>query len=183
DGLTADGKAMAALPLHPRLARLVVEGHRRGHLAGAALLAALLAERDPFRRQGDGRAGGSSRGDHRVRDGEALQGRRSAASGAAGGSAGEALVPPCDSDALARLELVRAAARDGRRRSTPYGELAAGSARRLAQAAEQLTALARRELGPPPPRQVDESEALSRALLAAFPDRLARRRADGDSRG
>ena len=163
DGLTAGGKAMAALPLHPRLARLVVEGHRRGHLAGAALLAALLAERDPFRRRAADEQGGGSRAVRR-RDAAALT------------------VPPCDSDAMTRLDLVRAAARDGGRRSTPYGELSGGAARRLVQASEQLVAIARRELGAPPRSEVDEHEALGRALLAAFPDRLARRRTAGDAR-
>ncbi|HEV8239206.1 MAG TPA: ATP-dependent helicase C-terminal domain-containing protein [Thermoanaerobaculia bacterium] len=168
--LTPDGEAMAALPLHPRLARLVLEGHRRGHLDGAALLAALLAERDPFRRPTRSREEG---------DGPA--------------------VPPCDSDALARVELLRGAARGGGARSTPYGEITAGAARRLLQAADQVSTFARRamrrpeptekarDLGTgttsPPPAHVDEAEALGRALLAAFPDRLARRRASGDARG
>jgi ATP-dependent helicase HrpB len=159
DGLTAEGRAMAALPLHPRLARLVLEGHRRGHLAGAALLAALLAERAPFRRRGDGRRGAGGSGD-----------------------AADSTVPPCDSDTVARLELVRAAARDAGRRNTAYGELAGGTARRLVQASEQLVALARRELGAPPRGDVGEHEALGRALLAAFPDRLARRRGAGEAR-
>jgi ATP-dependent RNA helicase HrpB len=159
--LTADGEAMAALPLHPRLARLVLEGHRRGWLDGAALLAALLAERDPFRRPA------------RPREGDTVP------------------VPPCDSDALARLELLRAAARGGGTRSTAYGEVAPGAARRLLQAADQIARLARRELGPTrsgaarssPESGATEAEALGRALLAAFPDRLARRRAAGDVRG
>jgi ATP-dependent helicase HrpB len=47
--LTDTGEAMARLPLHPRLARIVVEGHRLGHPDAAALAAALLAERDPIR--------------------------------------------------------------------------------------------------------------------------------------
>ncbi|WP_103333913.1 ATP-dependent helicase HrpB [Pseudotabrizicola formosa] len=46
-GITAHGRALAALPLHPRLAHmLVVAG------PGAAPLAALLAERDPLRGAG-----------------------------------------------------------------------------------------------------------------------------------
>jgi ATP-dependent helicase HrpB len=52
--LTALGREMAGLPLHPRLARLVVEGRRLGVPRRAALAAALLAERDPLR----GDAGG-----------------------------------------------------------------------------------------------------------------------------
>ncbi len=47
--LTETGEAMARLPVHPRLARLVVEGHRLGHPRPAAMAAALLAERDPIR--------------------------------------------------------------------------------------------------------------------------------------
>ena len=42
--ITAHGRAMAALPLHPRLAHMLLTAGR-----GAAPLAALLAERDPLR--------------------------------------------------------------------------------------------------------------------------------------
>lgn len=42
--ITAHGRAMAALPLHPRLAHMLLKAGR-----GAADLAALLAERDPIR--------------------------------------------------------------------------------------------------------------------------------------
>nr|WP_216366823.1 ATP-dependent helicase HrpB [Halovulum dunhuangense] len=44
-GLTARGRAMAALPVHPRLARMLLEGGRE-----AADLAALIEARDPLRR-------------------------------------------------------------------------------------------------------------------------------------
>jgi ATP-dependent helicase HrpB len=44
--LTAVGRQMAALPLHPRLARMLLEADARGTLADGALLAALLSERD-----------------------------------------------------------------------------------------------------------------------------------------
>jgi len=44
------GREMSRLPAHPRLARLLVEGRRRGCPARAALAAALLSERDPFPR-------------------------------------------------------------------------------------------------------------------------------------
>lgn len=40
------GRAMVALPLHPRLARVALEAHRRGLSDGGAMLAALLGERD-----------------------------------------------------------------------------------------------------------------------------------------
>lgn len=46
-GITAHGRALARLPLHPRLGHMVTKGG-----PGAARLAALLAERDPLRGQG-----------------------------------------------------------------------------------------------------------------------------------
>ncbi len=49
--ITPLGTTMAQLPAPPRLARLLIEGHRRGQLEVIAWIAALLSERDPFRRQ------------------------------------------------------------------------------------------------------------------------------------
>ncbi len=46
---TARGRVMAALPLHPRLAHMVLEGKARGRGLHACALAALFAERDPLR--------------------------------------------------------------------------------------------------------------------------------------
>jgi ATP-dependent helicase HrpB len=46
--VTAHGKAMAKLPLHPRLAHMAIRAKTRGLGAEAASLAALLAERDPL---------------------------------------------------------------------------------------------------------------------------------------
>ncbi|MEM7605284.1 MAG: ATP-dependent helicase HrpB [Myxococcota bacterium] len=44
DGLTDEGKRMRALPLHPRLARLVLEGERLGVGARACTVAAIVSE-------------------------------------------------------------------------------------------------------------------------------------------
>jgi ATP-dependent helicase HrpB len=44
--ITALGRRMLDLPLHPRLGRIVLEGERRGVPEDAALVAALLGERD-----------------------------------------------------------------------------------------------------------------------------------------
>lgn len=46
--LTSLGEQMAALPVDPRLARLLVEGARVGRTDEASLLAAMLAERNPL---------------------------------------------------------------------------------------------------------------------------------------
>jgi ATP-dependent helicase HrpB len=48
--LTECGKQMAALPLQPRTARLFLEGKRLGYGSRAAICAALLEERAPFKR-------------------------------------------------------------------------------------------------------------------------------------
>jgi ATP-dependent helicase HrpB len=60
--VTPLGRQMQSFPLDPRLARLVIEGARLGIPRGAAWAAAMLAERDPFdsRRNTGGVAGGSS---------------------------------------------------------------------------------------------------------------------------
>src|SRR5439155_8389212 len=45
-GITPLGREIAALPVHPRIGRLLMEGARRGCIEQAALAAALLSERD-----------------------------------------------------------------------------------------------------------------------------------------
>jgi ATP-dependent helicase HrpB len=47
--VTGHGRAMARIGLHPRLAHLVLKGRERGHGRVAALLAAILSERDFLR--------------------------------------------------------------------------------------------------------------------------------------
>ncbi|MBI1830095.1 MAG: ATP-dependent helicase HrpB, partial [Planctomycetes bacterium] len=46
--VTKLGQSMARLPVHPRLARMLIEGQRFGQAPRVALTAALLSERDPF---------------------------------------------------------------------------------------------------------------------------------------
>jgi ATP-dependent helicase HrpB len=50
NAITAEGRAMARLGLHPRLAHLLLQGRARGEPRLAAVLAALLGERDLLRR-------------------------------------------------------------------------------------------------------------------------------------
>ena len=50
--ITDHGRAVAAEPLHPRLAHMLVRARADGQGAEAALLAALLGERDPLRGHG-----------------------------------------------------------------------------------------------------------------------------------
>ncbi len=48
-GITEHGRQMAAMPMHPRLAHMLVAAHRLGHGRTACDLAALLGERDVVR--------------------------------------------------------------------------------------------------------------------------------------
>ena len=161
--LTDIGQAAARLPVHPRLGRLLVEGQRLGAPRRAALAAALLAERDPFQRP----------------DGPPAR-----------------TAPPTVSDVLDRVEALEAFERT-KRLDTPLGPLHRGGAYGVLEARDQLARLlgdhpggsARNGgTGVPPVRDmtggtpVPPDEAVLRALLAAYPDRLARRREPGSSR-
>ncbi|MFQ5567614.1 MAG: ATP-dependent helicase HrpB, partial [Paracoccaceae bacterium] len=50
--ITLHGRAMAARPTHPRLAHMTILAEESGEAAEAALIAALLGERDPLRAEG-----------------------------------------------------------------------------------------------------------------------------------
>ena len=50
NGITAHGRAMSSMGLHPRLAHMLLEAHARGAGATACAMAALLEERDVLRR-------------------------------------------------------------------------------------------------------------------------------------
>ena len=139
--LTPLGERLARLPVHPRLGRLLLEGHALGVPRTAALTAALLAERDPFDREGPARSASA------------------------------------DSDLDARLDALEELDLGGR---APRG-LRSGPGRQVLRARDQLLRLVEREPGGHA-RAEDPDEALTRALLAAFPDRLAVRREPGSDR-
>ena len=148
-GVTALGSTMARLPVHPRLARLLITGHRAGRTREAALLAALLAERDPFLRSPSSARGAGPRRASR-------------------------------SDLLDRLDALESFERgddfDGDRLNT-------GAARFVLRARDQLAEMAKRELGASGRGGDDKDAPLLRALLAAYPDRVARRREPRSPRG
>jgi ATP-dependent helicase HrpB len=141
--LTDVGRRMSRLPVHPRLARLVVEGETRGVGAAASLAAALIAERDirltaraSFGAGGPGAV--SDRGADVLDLVDLFQ------------QAAEARFRP---DVLRRLELDRRATEEVDRARR---QLLAGGDRRGARP--------------------EDEQALRLAILAAFPDRIARRR-------
>lgn len=153
--LTPLGRQLAQLPVQPRLARLLCEGQRHRCVEQAGLAAALLSERDPFER---------------------ADGRRVARQ-------------TSPSDLLDRVHALQSFAATGQRDSH-VGSLHVGAAEHLLRVRDQLL----RELrdsdegatGRPPTRGSDDHGAdkrLLRALVAAFPDRVARRREKSGNKG
>jgi ATP-dependent helicase HrpB len=156
-GVTELGHLLARLPVHPRLARLLVEGLRWGHPERVALAAALLSERDPFVRALD--------------EAPATESRRAATR----------------SDILDRVESLEAFEHGGQVH-VPSGRLNRGAAHFVLRARDQLLRTVRRETprstgDAAVPDAVSADDAVRRALLTAFPDRLARRREVGSRRG
>jgi ATP-dependent helicase HrpB len=212
-GLTSLGRRMARLPVHPRLARLLLEGERLGVPRDAALLAALLAERDPFvrpprrpaapgrpgerpapaadvsrsdlldrldallrwetggAREGPGGHGSDGRGSGGRGPGERGPGGRGPGDRSAGIATSGSLNPAAARFVLrARDQLAELAGRERGERDE-YGERGErGERGEPASGPATATAAEARD------------DALLRSLLAAYPDRLARRRAPHDPR-
>ena len=155
--VTELGVTLTKLPVHPRLGRLLLEGVRLGQPERAALAAALLSERDPFESH-------ASRVHHKASS---------------------------ESDVLERVEGLEEFERTGRE-ATSFGNISRGAAQFVMQTKEQLLRLVRSPAFRRNERQGDErppkggttnTEPLLRALLAAFPDRLAKRREANSPRG
>jgi ATP-dependent helicase HrpB len=183
--LTETGRRMLRLPLHPRLARLIVEAESRGVGREACLLAALVGERDiRWRREDFGPR-------PPLRPGARLF-EASDERGGAGTAAGHA-----DSDLLELYELFVEAERvrfeparlrelmldGGAVRSV--ARVAAQLARALAPGArgksaagqsKRATATGKSHAVAPHPLKPEAEEALLVSTLAGFPDRVARRR-------
>jgi ATP-dependent helicase HrpB len=146
--ITEVGRALVELPVHPRLARVAYEAARTGHRERGAALAALLGEKE-------------IRLSLRTRFGPGSD--RHAASG--------------PSDALARLEAFEAVASVGGLNAARVRahDLDVGATLAAGRTREQLSRLlARMRLEEAP--IFDEDEALLRALLAGYPDRVGKRR-------
>lgn len=151
-GITSLGRRIAALPVHPRLGRLLIEGSRLGIADRAALAAALLSERDPFVRELRGPG---------VRRGASVRSR---------------------SDVLDRVHALEEFDRSDRVDSD-VGTLHRGGAQQVLRSREQLARLAGKESRVRGQESEDVDQAFLRALFAAYPDRLARRREPGSRRG
>jgi len=152
---TEVGRRMLALPVHPRLARLVMEADARGEGARGCLLAALVSEREIRRASRTRIDAGAQRGTDEV--------------GA--------------SDLVARMEQIEAVEADGLRADAMrWHDLDAASVRAVIRARDQLARRLGhgRARGRAPRAETGEHEAFEALLVAtltAFPDRVGRRRA------
>jgi ATP-dependent helicase HrpB len=147
DAITATGRSMLRFAVHPRVARVIVEGERRGIADEACAAAALLSE-------------GDIRATSRATFG-AMRGNDAATEA---------------SDVGAQLDLLHevrdAGLRDGAMRSAGLDPAAT---RAVARAADQLSRSARRGSGGKEGARESLDSALRIALLAGYPDRVARR--------
>lgn len=151
-GVTPLGEQIARFPTHPRIGRLLLEGQSRGVPERVALLAALLSERDPFLRGTD--SGGRPQMHAKLRS---------------------------QSDTLDRLSALEEFAQRGTRHSV-LGEINANSAKFLIRAAEQFVSMLPRRGVVVATPETHSDIAVMRSLLAAYPDRVAKRRGPRDRR-
>jgi ATP-dependent helicase HrpB len=167
--ITGLGRRMLRLPVHPRLARLALEAAARGASDGGALLAALLGERD-------------------LRDRRALDGGGLPPTGPSdllelAHAFGEAARARFEPERLRRMGLnpgaVQAVDRSRRQlqravrsaTATAIATATSTSTSTLTSTATSTSSLL--------PGTTPEEHALLLATLAAYPDRVARRRAPG----
>jgi ATP-dependent helicase HrpB len=154
-GLTPLGRQMVRLPVHPRIARLLLVGHAAGHSDEAALVAAMLSERDPLRqaerRQQPLEHWSASDVLDRMAIVEEFErgGTQSPAGGQLNRNAARFIL-------RARDQLLRLLDQEPGDKGEPGGKGPAVS--------------------------ISAAEAVRRALFTAYPDRLARRRAAGSRR-
>ncbi len=154
--LTPLGASMLRLPVHPRIARFLLESQRLGNIQPGALAAALLSERDILDRQ--------SKPNADFRRGTSQQSAR--------------LDSSCD--VTDRVHALEQFIRTGGI-ATPFGTLKISAAKHTARVAEQFSSLMHADHEDHVERP-GEGQAIQRALLSAYPDRLARRRAAGSPR-
>jgi len=152
-GLTSTGRLLSGLPLPPRIGRLLVEAARLGCLDRAALAAAILTERDPLRRG---------------RDAPKLR-----------------ATTTYESDLLERvllLERFAEAPSPGDQAWPDLPLLNVGAAQGVLRVARDLRSMLREAAPVSDPASGSADESFLCALLAAFPDRVARRRERGSDR-
>ena len=205
-GITPLGHRLVRIPATPRIARLLVEAQRFGQSDRAALMAALLSERDPFMRvvgTGPSPRGGpirtvathQSRSDvldrlHTVEEflasGQIAQpaGENPCSEAPSSEQIGRRLLPPGSAAEAGASGAVRSRAGALERgKDSLFGEVNRSAVRTLTQVARQLVSVLREDSSTPKRSadksvvvSIDADEAMLRALVAGYPDRVAKRR-------
>lgn len=179
--LTELGRAMLALPIHPRLARVALEAKRLGHARSGAMLAALIAEREvrlaARTRIGAGREArtdevASSDLIARLDELEALGPKASPSTLRSAGLDARAVRTVFDAARQIERELSAIGAKRSDGRPSPADARSAGAGVGARSGATHAIALESEE-------SFDEEASLLYATLAGFPDRVARRRRPG----
>jgi ATP-dependent helicase HrpB len=154
--ITPIGERMLAFPLHPRLARMLVEAERRGVADDGAIVAALVGEKDL-------RLANRARFDQRPH--------------AVGNHLDTATEP---SDLLALLDAFREAEAQGfAAHALRSIGLDAGAVHAVERARTQLARITRNKDEHRPKSPQESDAALQIAVLAGFPDRVAKRKRQG----
>ncbi|MAI72870.1 MAG: ATP-dependent helicase HrpB [Rhodopirellula sp.] len=142
--ITKQGRHMASLPIHPRLARFMLEAETLKIVEEAALAVALLTERDPLR----------------------------------GVPSQSTVIHDCDlSDKVERVKTILSDQHSPHRQSP-----AIKNTKRIAEQIQKATRR-RADTVPTTSPNVTTDHPLQRALLSAFPDRVAKRRDDDPRKG
>jgi ATP-dependent helicase HrpB len=147
--LTPLGRRMASFPLHPRLARLLFECEARGVSESGSLLTAVLGERDVLRTA-------RARFDDQRHDHETSQ-----------------------SDLLLRLSLIESAGQGADASRLRAHDLDPGAVASVWRVQERLVRMLAHDRDQASLTEDQRDEALLMATLAAFFDRVAKRRARG----
>lgn len=150
------GRKILKFPVHPRLARLMIAAHALEIPRAGAMAAALLSERDLFIKPQVDRQGPRGSPIHTSRPRQ------------------------WDCDITNKIRVWNQFLIN-HRTETDLGVVNLSAARNLSRTADQFTELASQELGSLEDQHLDSQ--LQQALLAAFPDRLARRRSATGPRG
>jgi len=174
--LSALGRSMAHLPAQPRLARLLLEGSSLGQPKRAALCAALLSERPPFKsvQKTDTYSGG---GRHGQQNQQSQQTHHTV------------------SDVLEQVRAIENFAQTNDRQSI-MGDILPGTARQVLRVSDQLFRMIRNndlkddlsknnfsKNNPAKNKEkYDADDAILKAIMVAFPDRICKRRRPGDAR-
>lgn len=182
--LTDIGRAMAQFPLQPRLARLMLEGARLGQPIRAALCAAVLSERAPFRKIEQ-----SARGAHHT-DSDVLEQMRAIeafdTSGIRDSIMGE-VIPGAAKHLLRTSSQLSKMLSDADKRlpEIPSGSHSQSSSSKSHHSSSNShQSSSNSQLGSfSKERNKSPDEAILRAIMTAFPDRICKRRKPKDPRG